>query len=76
MLLCFRFKLKQRNWPRTDENRFQWKKKVRTLPFWTKTGKNFYWSGKQLQLAWLSCKLAKTSFGAKKTLKQRHLATK
>ena len=51
ILLWFRFKLKQRDSPRTAEKPFPVRKKVRTLPFWTKTGKNFYLSGKQLELA-------------------------
>ena len=51
MLLWFRCKLKQRHWLQTAENRFQCKKKVRTLQFLIKAGKQFNWSEKQLELA-------------------------
>ena len=55
---------------------FPVRKKVRTLQFWTKKGKNFHWSEKRLQLAWWSCKQAKTFFAEKKPWQQRNLVTK
>ena len=51
ILLCFRFKLKQRHQLPTAENCYQFEKKVRTLQFWTKTGKHFHLSDKQQELA-------------------------
>ena len=51
MLLWFRFKLKQRDSIRTTKKPFPVRKKVRTLQFLIKAGKQFHLSEKQLELA-------------------------
>ena len=47
MLLWFRFKLPERDQLQTAENRFQCKKKVKTLRFSTKTGKHIHLSAEK-----------------------------